>query len=172
MKYWKLIKVDGKTPSTSHKNTNNNTTDLSENMKQILEYMKNTAPVPAPSGFDETNLNDEQVNDVLTWLLEYQENYFSELPLPDDLDKKFVWNIPKELYNAAKRNKDLGNPECLNPIFWLYGMLLEEPSDMLGKFILLAMNSMSDDDRLAVEQSADEYDYNYGLYDPDDNGGN
>ena len=61
MKYWKLIK------STSHVD------DVNINMNAI------------PEGFNDTILDDEEVNNVLSMLLEFQEKYFSETPLADTL---------------------------------------------------------------------------------------
>ena len=53
MKYWKLIK------STSHVD------DVNINMNAI------------PEGFNDTILDDEEVNNVLSMLLEFREKYFS-----------------------------------------------------------------------------------------------
>lgn len=169
MKYWKMIKVDGK-PSTSineniPQHVDND--DLSDGMKKILEFMQNNSQ-PAPVGYDDTNLSDDEVNNVLSWLLDFQEKYFKEIPLPAELDKKFMWNIPHKLYKAAKDSIDYDEPDCMNPLFWFYLMLLDEPSDMIGKFILTAFNAISDDDKAFIEASADKYDYEYGIGDNDD----
>ena len=117
-----------------------------------------------------TTLTEQEVNNVMERLLEYQEKYFQDIPLPPDLDKNFVWNVPKKVYNASMKNRLLDQPDCLDPLYWYYCMLLDEPEDMLPKFILSAVNVIMADDDLStlIEEKADEYDHNYGIYDSDD----
>ena len=172
MKYWELIKVDGK-PSTCKKTTQNTnkTDETADNIKKILELVQGgpiTSVDTSRTSVTATSLNDTEVNNVMEWLLEYQERYFTDIPLPDSLDKNFVWNLPKKVYQAAEKNRLLEQPDVLNPLFWFYCMLLEEPEDMLPKFILTAFNAITDDDKDAIEQLSDQYDYNYGIYDEED----
>lgn len=169
MKYWELVRVD-KTPSDPVKTNDSkkvDISDMSDDIKQILDYVKNNQTTVVQTTSQQTTLDTTQVNNVLAWLLEYQEKYFVDIPLPDSLDKNFVWNIPKKIYDAAEKNKLLDEPDVLNPLFWFYCMLLEEPEDMISKFILNAVNAITDDDEKKIENLADQYDYNYGIYDDD-----
>ena len=134
MKYWKLIK------STSHMD------DVNINMNAI------------PEGFNDTILDDEEVNNVLSMLLDFQEKYFSETPLADTLEKKFVWNIPKSIYNMANKIWQCGLPDGMNPIYWLYGLCLDDPETMLCKFLITAVNSIPEDEYAEIEKNAALYD--------------
>ena len=173
MKYWEIIRVDGKPSTLNNKKyyTNNTRIDIdsmSDDIKQILECVKNnptTVVQQIPS--DSTSLTEDKVNNVMTWLLDYQERYFADIPLPDSLDKNFVWNIPKKIYDCAEKNRLLEQPDVLNPLFWFYCMLLDEPEDMISKFILNAVNAITDEDESIIEKQADVYDYNYGIYEDD-----
>ena len=138
MKYWELIK----------------TTDRPET---FLNVNKST---PTPPGFDETILDDEEVNEVLSMLLEFQEKYFKDMPLADTLEQRFVWNLPKSIYKAAMRVKDFQLIDCLNPLYWFYIFCTADPWEMLPKFLITAVNAITDDEFDTIEKMADEYDKN------------
>ena len=177
MKYWDIIRVDDNKSSTLQNNKPLLTADfskMSDNIDEVLAYLKqnNTCfvQVVPDATSSNTTLTEQEVNNVMERLLEYQEKYFQDIPLPPDLDKNFVWNVPKKVYNASMKNRLLDQPDCLDPLYWYYCMLLDEPEDMLPKFILSAVNVIMADDDLStlIEEKADEYDHNYGIYDSDD----
>lgn len=172
MKYWEIIKcVGGKTSTPTQTPTLPEIKavpsveveipeELSDNVRKIMEYMeelkdKDCTP---PAGFEDTSLNDEEIADVLSMLLEFQEKYFSDVPLTDNLSRSFMWNIPKPIYNAAKRMHDIDEPDCLNPIYWFYIMCLADPEYMMAKFLVLATNSISDKEYDRIDKLADMYD--------------
>lgn len=166
MKYWELISVGGKTslPTPPVSNESSSSDILDEKIQKIMDYMENLSKKNNTIPIEEvdTILNEEQSVDVLTMLLDFEKKYFMETPLSEMLEKRFVWNIPKPIYDAARHARDCEYPDCLNPLFWFYLFCTEAPGDMIGKFIVTAMNSMSDEDIKIVEQYADEYDSVYG----------
>lgn len=177
MKYWDIIRVDDNKSSTLQNNKPLLTADfskMSDSIDEVLAYLKQNktgfVQVVPDSTSSTTTLTEQEVNNVMERLLEYQEKYFQDIPLPPDLDKNFVWNVPKKVYNASMKNRLLDQPDCLDPLYWYYCMLLDEPEDMLPKFILSAVNVIMSDDDLStlIEEKADEYDHNYGIYDSDD----
>jgi hypothetical protein len=68
-----------------------------------------------------------------------------------------MWNIPREIYDAACTAEDYCYPDALNPIFWFYMFCLENPHDMIGQFITKAINSITDEDILVIKNHAKEY---------------
>lgn len=177
MKYWELINVGGKTSAPTSAPQQAETPvvvdipgELSDNVKKIMAFMEemknkdNTAPV----GYEDTTLNSDEIVDVVTMLLDFQKKYFKDVPLTDTLQRNFIWNIPRDVYDAAKKMKALGEPDCLNPIYWMYLTCLEDPGYMMAKFIVLAINSATDEDFERVSELADMYDKDNGITHPDD----
>lgn len=177
MKYWELINVGGKTSAPTSAPQQAETPvvvdipdELSDNVKKIMAFMEemknkdNTAPV----GYEDTTLNSDEIVDVVTMLLDFQEKYFKDVPLTDTLQKNFIWNIPREVYDAANKMRALGEPDCLNPIYWMYLTCLEDPGYMMAKFIVLAVNSVTDEEFERVSELADMYDEDNDITYPDD----
>lgn len=167
MKYWELVNCVGKKtsvptppPILPEVPAPTVSTELSDNVKKIMEFMEDmkNKNCEAPVGFEDTSLNDEEIADVLSMLLEFQEKYFSDVPLTDNLSRSFMWNIPKPIYNAAKRMHDIDEPDCLNPIYWFYIMCLADPEYMMAKFLVLATNAISDEEYDRVDKLAEMYD--------------
>lgn len=177
MKYWELINVGGKTSAPTSAPQQAETPavvdipeELSDNVKKIMAFMEEmkNKDNTAPAGYEDTTLNSGEIVDVVTMLLDFQEKYFKDVPLTDTLQKNFIWNIPREVYDAANKMRALGEPDCLNPIYWMYLTCLEDPEYMIAKFIVLAVNSVTDEEFERVSELADMYDEDNGITYPDD----
>ena len=133
--------------------------ELNDKVNQLIQCMKELAEKDnsAPINFDSYSLDDNEITQVLTWLLNYQEKYFPDTPLSETLQQNFMWNIPREIYDAACTAEDYCYPDALNPIFWFYMFCLENPHDMIGQFITKAINSITDEDILVIKNHAKEY---------------
>ena len=130
-------------------------TEISDN---ILKYLKDFKPQEAPPGFENTELNDDQITEVLNTMLKYQDEYFSETPLNSELVQPFVWNIPKDIFKTHAHVKDHCLPDVMDPIYWFYMFCMKNPEQAIGKFIAEAFNSTSEKDFDEVTKCADEYD--------------
>lgn len=133
--------------------------ELNDKVNMMMQLMKELAEKDnsAPANFDSYALNDGEISQVLTWLLNFQEKYFPNTPLSDTLHQDFMWNIPKEVYRAAYDAEVLGYPDALNPIYWFYMFCLDCPHDMIGEFIMNAINGISDEDSEVIASHAKEY---------------
>lgn len=133
--------------------------ELNDKVNQMMQIMKELAEKDnsAPPNFDSYALNDGEISQVLTWLLNFQEKYFPNTPLTETLHQDFMWNIPKEVYNAAYDAEMYGYPDALNPIYWFYMFCMDSPHDMIGEFILNAINSITDEDSEVIASHAKEY---------------
>lgn len=134
-------------------------TELNDKVNQMMQIMKELSEKDnsAPANFDSYSLNDDEITQVLTWLLNYQEKYFPNTPLSETLHQDFMWNIPKEIYDAAYTAEMYGYPDVLNPIFWFYMFCMENPHDMIGEFIINAVNTIDDDAESVIANHAKEY---------------
>lgn len=124
----------------------------------IANIIKNSEPQEAPPEYENTELDDDQIAEVLNTMLKYQDEYFSATPLNSELIQPFVWNIPKDIFNAHAYVKDHELPDAMDPIYWFYLFCMKNPQEAMGKFIVQAINSMSDTDFEEISQDADEYD--------------
>lgn len=142
--------------------------DISSSLSKIMAFMEShmNTENEIPPGYDNTILNEKQTTDVVTMLLEFQDKYFSATPLSDKLERRFVWNIPLNVYKAAMLARDKEWPDCLNPLYWFYIFCTAEPGDMLGRFMITAVTSISDKEYDQLSAHADEYDE---LYSESDN---
>lgn len=136
---------------------------LEERLKEsqnvdITNIIKNSEPQEAPPEYENTELDDDQIAEVLNTMLAFQDEYFSATPLNSELVEKFVWNIPKDVYKAHLYVKDHELPDAMDPIYWFYLFCMRNPQEAMGKFLVQAMNSISDDDYEKISQDADEYD--------------
>ena len=136
---------------------------LEERLKEsqnvdIANIIKNSEPQEAPPEYENTELDDDQIAEVLNTMLAFQDEYFSATPLNSELVEKFVWNIPKDVYKAHLYVKDHELPDAMDPIYWFYLFCMRNPQEAMGKFLVQAINSMSDTDFEEISQNADEYD--------------
>jgi hypothetical protein len=124
----------------------------------IANIIKNSEPQEAPPEYENNELDDDQITEVLNTMLAFQDKYFSATPLNNELVQKFVWNIPKDVYKMHSYVKDRWMPDAMDPIYWFYLFCMKNPQEAMGKFLVQAINSMSDKDFEEISQNADEYD--------------
>ena len=161
MHFSKLIKTPG-VVITQPPVKNDTTGDNDKAFEQILDILKqNQNSVVSTNNVEEdTNLDDEEINDVLSMLLEFQDKYFTDIPLSRDLCKKFMWNIPKNVYKAAVKARNYGY-DFINPLILFYVFCVDEPDFAIGKFMHILLNAMTDEDYSVIESKASEYDFAY-----------
>lgn len=140
MKYWNLVHVKGKSSSIP---------------AQTLPF---TTLVEPPKYFNETNLNDDEIAEVMSILMEYHDKYFKEIPLAKSFCEKFVWNLPKHIYDIAIGFKNKNEPDAINPLYWFYLFCMENVESSMGKFIINALNSIPESDCHRIEELANIYD--------------
>lgn len=76
---------------------------------------------------EETNLDDDEITEVLSYLLKLQDEYFGQsLPLADELCQKFVWNMPREVYKLFKDSIDYDTPDALNIMTLFYAFCMKD----------------------------------------------
>lgn len=174
-KYWDLVKVSGKTstltptPKVDEKKNNQEadklitdfitesrkkSDEVSTDLRSIREFLEElkTKNCEPPVGFEDNALNNDEIADVLEMIWEFHDKYFSETPLTEELSRIFMYNIPKNIYNAARTIRDHMEPDCLNPLYWFYLMNLADPEYMMAHFITVAISSISDKDYDRVDE--------------------
>ena len=129
-------------------------------LDEIRDFMKNCAAsnVVAAHSEEKTNLDENEISDVLQCLLEYRDKYFSDIPLTNELDKKFMWNIPKSIYRSFKAVRNRG-PEfdIVNPMLLFYIFCTEDPGEAMPKFIETICGLIGPEEQNIIEQGSIEY---------------
>lgn len=124
---------------------------------RLLKQIANNQVTPMPHVLSEAILTDNEVNDMLEYLLQFQSKYFSELPLEKDIIKQFLWNVPKPIISGmryAQTHYDL--PDILNPVMFMYPLMMEHPDQAIGLYWETLMNIL-DSNREAIKEDADGY---------------
>lgn len=177
MKVRDLIKCVGYEPAPTNSNdsrVNQGLTTSCESVKIVDEYIENhpygdkiyadntqffidanTTTFPV---LEETSLDDDETTEVLSYLLKLQDEYFgSSLPLADELCKKFVWNMPREVYELFKDSIDYDTPDALNIMTLFYAFCMKDLTRTgMCKFISKLCSMIHEDD-ICYDESNDEY---------------
>ena len=127
--------------------------EISE-LKQFLQNPSTNQFIPPEE--ENTNLSDDEIDDVMTTLLSFEEKYFKDIPLSRDLDKKFVWNIPRVVYEAHEYAHER-DEDALDPLICLYALLTEDPLYTMGVYFDRLMNEVIDKNEDSLKKAYDEY---------------
>lgn len=132
------------------------TAEFARLFKEFTERFK---PCEAPKDIEDTNLSSDEINEVLSRLLELQDKYFKDLPLSKVLCKKFMWNIPHYIYELSREVQEREEPDMLDPIAWFY-MFCVGPMDVwsIGKFLNTCIQNIGEDGLTRLKELSDEYD--------------
>lgn len=121
---------------------------VNEIISIMKEYANNSVVNIAPQNIENTVLNDDEIAKVLSYLLYLQKEYFGDIPLSKELCKQFVWNIPKNVYDAFDKSLIREEPDILNPLLFFYIFCVDEPREMIEEYINIIhsiFESMCDD---------------------------
>ena len=127
--------------------------EISE-LKQFLQNPVTTQFIPPEE--ENTNLNDDEIDDIMSTLLSFEEKYFKDIPLSRDLDKKFVWNIPRIVYEAHEYAHER-DEDALDPLICLYALLTEDPLYTMGVYFESLINNVVEQNGEALRKAYDEY---------------
>lgn len=125
-------------------------------LESLIKIMN--VPQTAPTDFDDNILNEDEISEIMSYMLQLQTEYFSDIPLSKELSKKFMWNIPKEIYRQMRNNIDKDDPAILNPILYLYIFCTDYPEFAMGKFILTILNLCDESEYDEIVRRSKEYD--------------
>lgn len=129
--------------------------EASELLAQLKNFMKQPNISQIPQAEEETILNDDEINEVMSTLLRFQNEYFQDIPLSEELTKKFVWNIPKNVFEAHMTAAEYGN-DVLDPLITFYALLTEDPMYTMGVY-MKAIKELITKEYGYVESNASDY---------------
>lgn len=140
-------------PKPVEKNDNN------DQISALMDYLRKFNEEHGgnmPDALANTVLQDYQVNDILVCAKRFQKEYFHDMPLSHNLEQKFVYNIPKSIYDGYRYaiNNDL--PDILNPVILLYPLLTDDPGDSFGMYLTI-IRELIDGSREAIDNDSQCY---------------
>lgn len=101
-------------------------------------------------------LTSDQVGEIMDFIMHLNETYFQNIPLADEQFEKFVWNVPKRMYDSMMDQLERGEPDILNPMLLMYLSFVDEPGWTMGHF-LTKLSEMIENDKDSVEYDNVEY---------------
>lgn len=87
-----------------------------------------------------TQLDEDQVNDIMQYMSDIEVKYFKDIPMMENLDKEFIWNIPPYIYEDMCKACNQNLPDVLNPMFPFYIYLTPRPAEAMGTFVKIIID--------------------------------
>lgn len=132
---------------------------------QLSEILKNCSFTKGESK-PITELTEDEVCNVLRTFERYQETYFKNLPMRHEICNRFLFNIPRRVYDTHIAVCECyNNPDVFDPLYWLYLCFTECKREDVAVFIKATENILAENDE---EISAGYDDILGSLYEEDD----
>lgn len=156
MHFTKLIKTSAYSPPAV---TSQPQPEQTSELVQLLRKLTNEKDIvqTMPHVLEETILSDDEVNDILSHLLDFNTKYFPNIPLSKDIVKQFLWNAPRDIVRGMRYSENHPElPDILNPVMYLYPLLMKDPSDAIGLY-WQTLSKLLDGNREAIKNDAAAY---------------
>ena len=134
-------------------------TDTSDIIRQLKDFMSNKSNV-VDAPVEKTELNDEESNNVMDYILYYKNKYFPTIDLSQEIVKNFIYNIPHDVYLQHKNAVDYGE-EILDPLILFIAFCTNDCESIYGKFLSCMMEACTESENqskiLEEEEAYDNY---------------
>jgi len=150
MLYTHVIKTAGGVASAPSK-------ESPSELVTLLRQLAAKNDTPMPKVVAESIRTDYDVRLILEYAMEFQKKYFPKTPLAKDLVKQFIYNVPDNVMAGiryAQNHPELA--DILNPVIFLYPLLMVNPSDSNGVF-LMQLKELFDGSREAIEKDVTDF---------------
>lgn len=136
-----VIQVENATDKQSITSDDPQQSQLVELLKELSK--KNEAQMP--NDLANCSRSQQDIDMLLGKLKEFEEKYFSEIPLSKKLSQSFVFNVPEGLIQAV-HYMDIHDeiPDILNPAILFYMMLVEKPIESIGRYWEIIFNMLKE----------------------------
>jgi hypothetical protein len=118
--------------------------------------------------YQPNELFDEEVDEISEKLEYLRNKYFPEMSLSEDIPEAFLYNIPREVYDAiADLDNKSNRPDILNPLFMLLICCVERPMNSMGGFINILLDEIKKNETV-VGREIDLYNEQFDVDEDDD----
>ena len=108
-------------------------------------------------------LSDEEFGEICATVREYSEKYLPTVKLKETISKRFVQNVPKEVYSGhldAVEKYEV--PAIFDPLFYLIPMFSEDPYACMGMFLdVISVETDKEENMDRIRDLIDEYKNHY-----------
>lgn len=109
---------------------------ISDNTEKIMSALSQFQNAPTKSELSDAVLSNDEANVILEKLLEYQDKYFKDIPISEELSFGFVFNIPREVVKSSiAATEAYEDAAFFDPVFLLYPLFCESPSNVMGTYL-------------------------------------
>ena len=105
----------------------------------------------------QTTLNEKQANRLMDSIFEFNQTYFNEIPIADQISKRFVLNVPEEIFKQTIDCVDKEYDDILNPMMLFYVFLTDTDEYTYAKYLQILHRVMSEH-MDTINELASEYD--------------
>jgi hypothetical protein len=144
MLYTKILKVGDCTPI----NVEQAQATLSEeNYQMMMENLAEAVAAHSAVMADDTGttLEDVEVDDVVGTILNITKEHFPFITLTKSFPKKFMWNIPKEVYQSHKYVVNNNLNILYDPLILFIPLLSDDPIAVMTSYLLKLMELVNGD---------------------------
>lgn len=106
-----------------------------DTINALMEFMKQPNVTQISQEEAETELDDDEVNEIQAAISDLEEKLFGDTPIDWNVSKSFIYNIPKNVFKAHQDCIEYDRPVVLDPLIFLYAMLTEDPRYTMGSFL-------------------------------------
>lgn len=129
----------------------------------VAETSTEVAKVPEAPAKPKYTLSDEEFGEICTTVREYSEKYLPTVKLKETISKRFVQNVPKEVYSGhldAVEKYEV--PAIFDPLFYLIPMFSEDPYACMGMFLdVISTETDKEENTERIHDLIDEYKNHY-----------
>jgi hypothetical protein len=134
---------------------------LLASLQSPSEPVAETAPeAPAKPKY---TLSDEEFGEICATVREYSEKYLPTVKLKETISKRFVQNVPKEVYSGhLDAVEEYEYPALFDPLFYLIPMCSEDPYACMGMFLdVISVETDKEENIERIHDLIDEYKNHY-----------
>jgi hypothetical protein len=106
-----------------------------ENLKSVINKLSTDQSVEMPDVLKNALLTQYDVDDMLLQLRDFEEKYFSDIPMSQMLEPQFAFNVPKTVVDAMRCAKRDDVPDVLNPLLLMYLFFTDDPYLVIGRYL-------------------------------------
>ena len=126
------------------------------NLKSVIDKLSAEQAVDMPDVLKNALLSQYDVDDMLLQLRDFEEKYFSDIPMSRMLEPQFAFNIPKTVIDAMRCAKRDDVPDILNPVLLMYLFFTDDPYLVIGRYLQI-LGGIMDSNMTDINDDAQRY---------------
>lgn len=127
-----------------------------ENLKSLIVKLSVDQSLDMPDVLKNALLTQYDVDDMLLQLRDFEEKYFSDVPMSRMLEPQFAFNVPKTVVDAMRCAKRDDVPDVLNPLLLMYLFFTDDPYLVIGRYLQI-LGGIMESNMTEINDDAQRY---------------